>query len=368
MITKSTISQLSVGQELSDPGTPGLSIKKGSKTVSWYYRYYDSGIKKQRRVTIGRYPSIDINEAKIRALSYVDEGIDYCLEKVFLDFLAAKKRRGLRPTTITNYQQIYKNHLEYYSNTQLRKINKFHLRELHNKISKDAPYQANRVISLMRSIYNFASENYPDYEELNNPATSITFNKELPRERYLVPEAYSSLIMASYDEFLAIGSNASLAILLGISTGVRRGNLLSANAEEIDLNTGRWVISDSKSKNGKSLSVYIHPLILELVKHQIERSGYWLFPSNSKTGHAGDIRRNIESICQTAEIPTITLHTLRHTFITAGLTSDVSKFVVAKMVGHTPQDITSRTYGHISEPEIKKGYLRVADIILECIR
>jgi integrase len=112
-------------------------------------------------------------------------------------------------------------------------------------------------------------------------------------------------------------SNATkLALKLQLVNVQRKGEILGAEWDKINFDTGWWIIPESKSKNGVHHRVPLSSLAIELlaVLKTLSRKSRWLFPSEAGKSHmVGEsigkaVRRNHEAVFEEAEIKYFTPH------------------------------------------------------------
>src|SRR6056297_836506 len=97
---------------------------------------------------------------------------------------------------------------------------------LHLKLSADAPYQANRVLSLLSKLFNTA-EVWGSRDEGTNPARRITKNREEETKRYLSDDEQTRLGRV-VNRCLGDGSGPAFgvsAIMVVMRTGCRRNQI-----------------------------------------------------------------------------------------------------------------------------------------------
>lgn len=185
-LTKSFIERLPTPR-LHGPGKPrqkiyrdaalpgfGLRITSGAAR-SFIVEKRVNGI--NRRVTIGRYGQITLEQARIMAFSLLSEmsqGIDpvevnhdsklknITLLECYNDYL--KLRHNLTPTTIADYTRSIDGALKDWRNKPLIKITKTMITERHRRLGLRSHARANNTMRLLRALFNFAIHAYEDTE------------------------------------------------------------------------------------------------------------------------------------------------------------------------------------------------------------
>jgi integrase len=216
---------------------------------------------------------------------------------------------------------------------------------LEDIVARGAPILANRAFACIRRMFNFAVE-----RDLitSTPCTAIKAPaKENQRDRCL-----SQAEIKSFWENLdkAYMSEATrLALRLQLATAQRKGEILSAEWNEINLDTKLWIIPDTKAKNGIKHRVPLSTLAIELLikLKNITGKSRWLFPSaTSKLHMRGEsvdraVRRSSEKIFQQANIKYFTPHDLRRTAATHMTAMGIPRLVVSKILNHSDNNITA---------------------------
>lgn len=104
------------------------------------------------------------------------------------------------------------------------------VRAWHTGLSKImAPSSANRVLALLRSVYNVMLPDHP------NPCRGTKMFKEYSQDRFLQPEELEKFFQAIETERNEGNPDISYYLLLSLFTGARRSNLLGMQWKDIDL-------------------------------------------------------------------------------------------------------------------------------------
>jgi integrase len=172
---------------------------------------------------------------------------------------------------------------------------------------------ANRVLELLRAMYNFARKQRLYREE--NPAENNGKFQLASRERFLQDDEVQGFFNA-----LDADGDKDFAdyVLLSLYVGARRSNVLGMRWSDLSLDGARWAVAGEVTKNGDPLSV---PLVEEAVEILRRRSSeasttenansQWVFPGGSEAGHMGPPRRQWKRLIKAAGLPDLRLHDLR---------------------------------------------------------
>jgi integrase len=181
------------------------------------------------------------------------------------------------------------------------------------------------------------------------------------------------------------------ALLLAATTGMRRGELLGLKWNAIDFERSRIAVirtlvlvgeeaveSEPKTAAGKR-SIPIDPRTLatlqEWRKRQIEDrlkagprwkdSGYvFTEPEDGRPIHPRSFTKHFARLVRRVGVRPISVHGLRHTFITLALGAGVPVKVVSEIVGHSDPGFTLRKYAHAIPALQEDATSRVAGLIL----
>ena len=147
----------------------------------------------------------------------------------------------------------------------------------------------------------------------DNPVKGIERNQETKRRRYLSANELTRLtaaLAALHDQQAA---NVVRFLLL---TGARRGEVLSARWDQIDLKAGNWNKHATGTKQKLDHSVPLSDAALQLLTElygDAEDEAVFVFPARSREGHRTEVKDAWEALCKAASIEGARLHDLRHT-------------------------------------------------------
>jgi integrase len=260
-ITQRTIKNLSPAESgnriVWDSELKGFGVRitpAGAVTFILNYRAHG----RQRRYKIGRAPEWTAEAARAEAAKIkprIDaEGFDpleekrkACGEPTLRDLEKEYLERHYSPDASANSKRNDRQMLEgiilpRLGSLRVRAINTRDVEKLHREL-EGTPYRANRVLSLLSSMFEEAIEWKWATE---NPARKVKRYREQKRDRWLQDDELPQL-HAALNEYQ--DQRAANAIRLILLTGSRKSEVLKATWDEFDLERGVWtsrVITPSK--------------------------------------------------------------------------------------------------------------------------
>jgi integrase len=251
------------------------------------------------------------------------------------------------------------------------------LAKLHHQL-KPHPYQANRMLAVVGSLYSFAARRRILPVGFN-PARGIEKYSERGRERFLgaeelnrlgeaIREAETSGLPYVVDEAkpkakhapkeknrrTRIGPHAAAAIRLLIFTGARLREILHLRWEHVDFERGLLLLADSKT--GKKAIVLNAPALDVLAN--LPRIGSYVI-AGEKAGTKdelprADLKRPWGAIARRAKLDGVRIHDLRHTHASVGAGAGLGLPIIGKLLGHSQAATTAR-YAHLDADPLRRA-------------
>ena len=153
--------------------------------------------------------------------------------------------------------------------------------------------------------------------------------------------------------------------LLELSTGLRRGELLALQWEDLNEETGelrverqvtrtggQLVVSTPKTKASVRTLVLPMPVVEALVEYRTAVRSRWMFPSPKKEDSPRDpasCRKKLETILERAGCRHVRFHDLRHTFATEALEHGMDVKTLSAVIGHVSAATTLDIYTHVTD-------------------
>jgi integrase len=150
-------------------------------------------------------------------------------------------------------------------------------------------------------------------------------------------------------------------VVLAISTGMRRGEILNLAWDDVDLTRGRATLHDTK--NGERRVVPLVGLALEMLKEhakvrRIDNSLLFVGRNDKPV----DIGRAWDTALEKAGIENFRFHDLRHTAASYLAMNGASVAEIAEVLGHKTLQMVKR-YAHLSESHTAKVVERMNEKI-----
>jgi integrase len=352
----------SVNRITYDSEVPGFGARITSAGAVGFvlnYRRKSDGL--ERRATIGSWPAWSVAAARERAKSLkriVDSGGDPVGDSRALrdaPTVAEMCRRfeeehlpKKRPTTQADYRGIIREIEAELGGKKVAGIEFADVDRLHRRLSRRAPYRANRVLAVACKMFNLAIlwGWRPD-----NPTRGVERNQEDKRERPLTPDELIRLTEA-LDRYP--DQQTADIFRLALLTGCRISEATSAEWTALDPDTAfaTWRKKATNTKQKKDHSVPLSAPARELLMrlHEQQRDALRVFPgANRRT-----VERPFRQICAAAGIAGLRIHDLRHCYATTLASSGTSLVIIGKLLGHTRADTTLR-YAHVHDDALSRA-------------
>ena len=218
------------------------------------------------------------------------------------------------------------------------------LNQTTNRGAKRSGSTVNRYLATLSHAFSIAVKEWQWVEE--NPLNKVSKLAEAKgRVRFLSEEERESLLnecKKSENKYLY------LIVVLALSTGARKGEIMSLKWEDIDFN--RCVATFHDTKNKEIRLAPIKGLALDLMTEhaKVRRiTNDYVFPA--KIGEKSiDIRTAWENALERAEIKNFRFHDLRHTAASYLAMNGATLAEIAEVLGHKTLQMVKR-YAHLSE-------------------
>lgn len=163
--------------------------------------------------------------------------------------------------------------------------------------------------------------------------------------------------------------------LLELGTGMRLGEILALQWDDLDMESGELRISKSVSfiegkphitetKTKASIrTIVLPPSLLEVLKTYKETvNSRWMFPSPVKEDCPltnGFVRRRMQQTLERAGCKKVRFHDLRHTFATMALEHGMDVKTLSTIIGHISSVTTLDIYSHVTDTMQKQAAAKI---------
>jgi integrase len=183
-----------------------------------------------------------------------------------------------------------------------------------------------------------------------NPCLGIRKFPEKSRDRFLQADELPRFFKALNEE-----PNATLRdyIFVSLLTGARRSNVLSMRWKELDLEQGTWEIPVTKT--GDSQTVTLAMEAIEILKvRKSNRSSFFVFPGNGRTGHLVEPKKGWKRILERAGIEDLRIHDLRRTLGSWQAITGSSLPIIGKSLNHKNAS-TTQIYARLNLDPVRES-------------
>lgn len=212
-----------------------------------------------------------------------------------------------------------------------------------------SPATVNRYLAVLSHLFTVAMKEWEWIE--NNPLNKVNKKKEpRGRVRFLSDEERESLLEACKQ---SVSPSLYLIVVLALSTGARRMEILGLSWEHVDLNRGTIILHETKNGDRRVLPLVGHAL--ELMKQYAkirQLNCNFVFPSKNFTNSI-DIRTPFETAIKRAKLQDFRFHDLRHSCASYLAMNGASLAEIAEILGHKTLQMVKR-YSHLSDSHVSK--------------
>jgi integrase len=355
-------------------GLKCLSGKTGNKRFLLRYKFNC----RKCSITIGRFPDIDINQARKVARKYkglIADGIDpkaqrdnateYPTVKSFFydTYLPLAKRRK---KTWPLDEKRFRKHCNSIANIKYNELTASHVMKLHLTLSETkykgeyyAPATCNRLLALLKTMGKLANSML----DIINVADRVSLLPENnARTRYCDIDETKRIIKAAraYPK-KSFGNFIALLHLIGCRESELRFRVHS------DINYEKRTLTIPRTKNGTYHIIYLSDLMIEILQSTPKISGNnFVFPAPHKKGKpiarprdSFDVIKRMAGIENPEEV---LLHTARHSVASNLISNGVDISSVQKLLNHKDISSTLR-YAKLSEGKQRETGAMISSMV-----
>jgi integrase len=354
------------GEIFWDSEIPGFGLKvtpSGHKTYIFKYRVAGGRGGQQRKPTIGTHGPMTCQQARDMARKWfasvktggdpsgerkaIRDAItvsDFC-DRFIVDYARLKKK----PKSVKGDESVMRRVIKpMLGSMKVSAVGRADVERVHRSL-KDTPPHANRIVALLSKMFSLA-ERWGLRPAHSNPCRGIERYREFARERFLVSEELRRLEAVLVEHERSNPWMSSLIRLL-ILTGARRGELETLRWVEVELQSGRLRLADSKT--GAKVIVLGDKAVEILQRVPKVEGNAFVFAGKKSGQHVNGLSKFWQRVRKQAALEGIRLHDLRHSFASQAAANGASLPMIGKLLGHKSTATTAR-YAHLLDAPLRE--------------
>jgi integrase len=333
----------------------------------YFLDYYikEGGIRKRKRHRLGFIPLIQAKKILAQNMVELLNGKFLAGERPRITFAEAadsflvysrsrKKSHRNDPPIVERFKAFFGNrHLESLNSDLVEAYLNQRRQEgqLNHKGKDISGTSLNKDITCLKTIVNRALMNgLID----RNPIRGVKKFKEIPRDRTLTAEEFQKLLDACSPRMRSI-------VLVGYSTGMRRGEILRLKWEQVDLKNRFIVLEALETKTMERREIPLSETLVGILKNVPRTLGspyIFTYMGNPIRSLAWTFKR----ACKRAGIPNFRFHDLRHCAVTNFRKAGVSDSVTMSITGHKTHAVFKR-YDRVDREDRQGAIQKVENLI-----
>ena len=358
-----------------------MSIKKtisGTYQVRVYLGTSVSGKSIIKTATFKTYNEAQKEHARIKrkiagASALLPENIT--LENFYRTIFIDHVKPRVRQSTWRSYESVIYNHvLPEFGKVKLQDITRASIQSCIQK--KDSYQKAKRTVELLRLILSVAQDHL--YIESNAAIGRFIY----PRKKKK-PDGYKGAVLQDFSQHKQIierldYDEVGLFIVLGLSTGMRKGEILALRRSDINLKDAEISITKTYTERASHVLLpktfeservvgvprWAWSWLVSYFENNNVGITQYLFKGNKENLplHPYTIAKKMAAFFDdNKDLPRLTAFSLRHSFATSAINAGVPVEHVSKTLGHTSVITTYNSYVRVDDQKAKEHMSRIND-------
>jgi integrase len=268
-------------------------------------------------------------------------------------------RRVARKTAVRHEQIIRRQIAPRLGHVPLRKLTPVHIEAFEAELQREGYVKGSKagqgltaqtVLHVHRTLSQALAHAVKTGVLFKNPAEQVKPPRPPRREIVILSKAEVAALLRA-----AEGGPLYLPILIGVTTGMRRGEILGLRWSDIDLKAARLTVNQSLERlggktvfkppktTGSRRTITLPALTVEALRAQ-QAIGGLVFNHGGIPWDPDSLTKAFDRLVKATGVRRITFHGLRHTHISHQLMDGVHLKVVSERAGHANVSITLSVY------------------------
>jgi integrase len=352
-----------------DQGQQGLGLRLSTKGEAWFVvQYRVKHTARRRRVALGRYGTLTLDEAKSRARRYVSAGLDG------KDLYEDRQAKAQRPTfndltdqwlelhvrakraarTAKDYEDVLRRYVRPMLGTHaVEDIRRTDVLKLHRRM-RATPKVANYAVIVGKAAVNFGVKQGLLPLGLDNPFAGVELYNAEGRERFLSEAELVRIgdTLLELEATAKISPWAAAALRLLIFTGARSDEILSLEWAWVNLDESALLLL--KSKTGKRRIALNAAAVAVLKAIPRVRGNPYVIVGKKPGMHLVSLQKPWKLVCAKAKVRNCRIHDLRHSYASFAAADGLSLHMIGKLLGHK-LPVTTARYAHLAEEALRRA-------------
>ena len=311
-----------------DMALPCFGLRVGEQVKSWTVMVGEE----RRRVTIGRYPAVSLQDARAEARRLIlsaavarrDNDISIVTVPVAVEKFVEVHLSQKKESTAKEWERVLRKHfVPVWKGLLMTEISRRHVTRVVDDLM-DRPGSANNAFTIVRVFLRWSVRRgylaHNPMEPLTLPAARIARDRVLTRDEL---KAMLSVIDTARD--------FGIIVLVLLLTAQRRGEIGRLRSEWIDRQNMSLTLPKYVTKNKQEHVLPLTPFTMSLLP---EREGL-LFPARGNPDEPfSGWSKSMTALRRNCKVPDFRLHDLRRTAATLMASKGVAPHVIERILNH----------------------------------